>query len=397
MGAVVHTCLNQRTTGLLARVIHGLAACMIMSLGGACENKPADTSTVEPDSPAARTGLLRLTPEELSRMQLELVSVAQGQLLSHREFPATVQANQNELAEVTTLIRGRVMKVHVDVGQDVKKGALLAMLHSVDLGVAEGDYLKAGARLHEAELAHLRAKDLYENKAISLAELQRREAAMKTARAEVREAQNRLQLLGVPSDEIDRLERELTIKADLPLRAPFDGRVITRNITRGEVVETDQKLFTVASSKMPVRLPFLEGAKVVFAPEVFRKITRPRNQGSGGNDRYEWIGEAHVDGMNEVGDAVFIFKEGKKTVSGTIQLEGVILQIRPLQGGSFLVSRARRRPRCQLTLMGAATCELGEYGQAITCQERAIDHPGPRRASLAWRKPLQRVWRTQST
>ncbi len=216
-------------------------------MGSACENRQADPSTVKQSPPSAQLGLLRLAPEELSRMQLELVPVTQGQLLSHREFPAIVQANQNELAEVTTLIRGRVVKVHVDVGQDVKKGALLAMLHSVDLGIAEGDYLKAGARLHEAELAHLRAKDLYDNKAISLAELQRREAAMKTVRAELREASNRLQLLGVPSEEIDRLDGELTIKADMPLRAPFDGRVITRNITRGEVVETNQKLFTVAN------------------------------------------------------------------------------------------------------------------------------------------------------
>ena len=238
--------LNQHTTGFPARVILGLAISVIIAVGVACENKSVETPTVKLDSPSARRGLLRLTTEELSRMQLELVPVSQGQLLSHREFSATVQANQNELAEVTTLIRGRVVKVHVDVGQDVKKGALLAMLHSVDLGVAEGDYLKAGARLHEAELAHLRAKDLYENKAVSLAELQRREAAMKTARAELREAKNRLELLGVPSEAIDRLDRELTIKANVPLRAPFDGRVITRNITRGEVVETDQKLFTVA-------------------------------------------------------------------------------------------------------------------------------------------------------
>jgi cobalt-zinc-cadmium efflux system membrane fusion protein len=179
-------------------------------------------------------------------MTLEVVPVSRGVHRVVREFPATVQANQNELAEVTTLIRGRVVKVHVDVGQDVKKGALLAMLHSMDLGVAEGDYLKAGARLHEAELAHARAKELYENKAVSLAELQRREAAMKTARAELRETKNRLELLGVPREEIGRLDRELTIKADVPLRAPFDGRVIMRNLTRGEVVETEQKLFTVA-------------------------------------------------------------------------------------------------------------------------------------------------------
>ena len=219
---------------------------MTTSIG--CENKQAaDTSLVKPDSAFTRPGFVHLTPKELSLIQLELAPVVQGQILSHREFPATVQANQNELAEVTPLIRGRIVKVYVDVGQDVKTGTLLALLHSVDLGVAEGDYLKAGARLHEAELAHLRAKELYENKAISLAELLRREAAMKTARAEMREAKNRLELLGVPQEEVDRLERELTIKADVPLRAPFDGRIIMRNITRGEVVETEQKLFTVAN------------------------------------------------------------------------------------------------------------------------------------------------------
>ncbi|MBH0194681.1 MAG: efflux RND transporter periplasmic adaptor subunit [Nitrospira sp.] len=175
-----------------------------------------------------------------------MAPVTRGAALVPREFPATVQFNENEVAEVTTLIRGRVVKVYVDVGQDVKKDTLLAMLHSSDLGEAEGAYLKAVARLHEAELAHNRAKELYENKAVSLAELQRREAAMKTAQAEARAAQNRLELLGVPSQEIMRLDIDQTIKADVPLRAPFDGRVITRNITRGEVVETDQKLFTVA-------------------------------------------------------------------------------------------------------------------------------------------------------
>ncbi|MBX3324897.1 MAG: efflux RND transporter periplasmic adaptor subunit [Nitrospira sp.] len=224
-----------------------LVICLLLVGGAACENRATDTTPVAQNPPSATSRLLRLTAEELSRMQLELSPVAQGEILSHREFPATVQANQNELAEVTALIRGRVVKVHVDVGQDVTKGTRLALLHSVDLGVAEGEHLKAEARLEEAERSHVRAKELYENKAVSLAELQRREAAMKAARAEARETRNRLELLGVPQEEIERLDREHTIKADMPLRAPFDGRVITRNITKGEVVETDQTLFTVAN------------------------------------------------------------------------------------------------------------------------------------------------------
>jgi len=212
----------------------------------ACERTPDQAPEAKKAVVADRPGLLHLTSEELARTAIEVTPVARGQLLVPREFPATVQVNENERAEVTTLIRGRVVKVHVDVGQDVKKDALLAMLHSTDLGVAEGAYLKSAAKLTEAKLAYERARDLHEQKVVSLAELQRREATMKTAQAEAREARNRLELLGVPRQEVERLDREDTIKADVSLRAPFDGRVIMRNITRGEVVETQQKLFTVA-------------------------------------------------------------------------------------------------------------------------------------------------------
>lgn len=225
-------------------VLRVLLICSVAAGASACGNQGEESPVANPVP--SESGLLRLTPEESSRFTLEVVSVSRGKFQSLREFPATIQPNENELAEVTTLIRGRVVKVHVDVGADVKKDTLLAMLHSTDLGVAEGAYLKATAKLHEAELAYERAKDLYEHKAVSLAELQRRDAELKTVRAEARESQNRLELLGVPRAEIDRLKRDHTIEADVPLRAPFDGRVIMRNITRGEVVETQQRLFTVA-------------------------------------------------------------------------------------------------------------------------------------------------------
>lgn len=223
----------------------GLAAFSIVGFA-ACERTPDQAPETKKSVVVERPGMLHLTAEELARTVIEVTPVARGELRVPREFPATVQANENELAEVTALIRGRVVKVHVDVGQDVKKDALLAMLHSTDLGVAEGAYLKAAAKLHEAKLAYERARDLNEQKVVSLAELQRREATMKTAQAEAREARNRLELLGVPRQEVERLDREDTIKADVLLRAPFDGRVIMRNITRGEVVEPQQKLFTVA-------------------------------------------------------------------------------------------------------------------------------------------------------
>src|SRR5512134_98004 len=238
---------NRRARGLTKHWLTvGFVACGIGAGVMACGNQSESPSAAKTEPASLQSGVLQLTPEESSRIALEVTPVTRGQFRASREFPATVQANENELAEVTTLIRGRVVKVHVDVGQDVKKGTLLAMLHSTDLGVAEGAYLKSAAKLHEAKLAYERARELLEQKVVSLAEFLRREATRKTAQAETREARNRLELLGVPQQEIERLDREHAIKADVPLRAPFDGRVIMRNITRGEVVETQQKLFTVA-------------------------------------------------------------------------------------------------------------------------------------------------------
>jgi cobalt-zinc-cadmium efflux system membrane fusion protein len=218
----------------------------VLVTGTGCDRDPV--SPVPADKPASRAvnGVVQLTEAEVTRAGIEVMTVKKEPFILHREFPATVHANENELAEVTTLIRGRVVEVLVDGGKDVKKGERLALLDSTDLGMAEGGYLKAAARQHEAQLAHERAANLHEHRAISLAELQRREAEMKTAQADAREASHRLKLLGVPEQEIQRLDRERTIRSDVAIRAPFAGRVIMRNITRGEVVETSRNCFTIA-------------------------------------------------------------------------------------------------------------------------------------------------------
>ena len=226
------------------------ALCLVMggilTGGTACDRDPPVAPP--PGKPVSRAanGMMQLTDLEIARAGIEVMAVQKEPFTFHREFHATVQPNENELAEVTTLTRGRVVEVLVDVGKDVKKGERLALLDSADLGMAEGAYLKAAARQHESQLAFDRAENLHEHRAISLAELQRREAEMKTARADAREASHRLALLGVPAQELQRLEREQTIRSDMAIRAPFAGRVIMRNITRGEVVETSRNCFTIA-------------------------------------------------------------------------------------------------------------------------------------------------------
>jgi cobalt-zinc-cadmium efflux system membrane fusion protein len=174
--------------------------------------------------------------------------------------------NQRAVADITALVRGRVIDVYADVGQEVAAGQLLAILYSSELGMAQSSYLKAKAKLYVAERAYERAKLLLEEKVIGVAEAQRREGEMLSTRAEAREGHDRLLILGMEEDQIRGLERDQKIRSYVPIEAPFDGRVIARNLTKGEVVETSEKLFVVADLSQVWVLANIPEKDIPFIP-----------------------------------------------------------------------------------------------------------------------------------
>ena len=232
--------------GLTAGMVGLLAAVLILGVVAGCSREQEGSKDPHAAPGAESAGIVRLNPEAAAAAGIEVSQVVRGEFRMHRDFPGTVQPNKNKLAEVTTLVRGRAVDVYVDVGQDVKGGALLARLYSSELGLAQSSYLKANAKLREAELVFERARDLFKDKAVSQAEFQKREAELHAQRAEAREARDRLMLLGMHDADVQRLDREQTISSYVPIQAPFTGRVIARNLAKGEVVETSHELFTVA-------------------------------------------------------------------------------------------------------------------------------------------------------
>ena len=79
-------------TGILAV---GLAACIFVGFA-ACERTPDQASEAKKTVVADRPGVLHLTSEELARTVIEVAPVVRGELRVPREFPATVQVNENE-------------------------------------------------------------------------------------------------------------------------------------------------------------------------------------------------------------------------------------------------------------------------------------------------------------
>lgn len=213
----------------------------------ACRNEPQEATGAKfSESGPPSTAIVRLAPQDILRTGIQVQPVMKGEFRTSRDFPATVQPNANRLAEITTLVRGRAVDIPVDVGQDVNAGDLLATLDSSELALAQSAYLKAMAKLLVAERAFQRAKSLLDEHVIPQAEYQRREGERISAQAEVREARTRLRLYGMTEEQIGRLEKDQTIRSTVRIVAPFAGRVIVRNLTKGEVVDTNVQLFALA-------------------------------------------------------------------------------------------------------------------------------------------------------
>ena len=222
-----------------------LASVLVGSLIG-CDSPPNPASGAKPKSAVTKPGVVELTADELARTGIEVHPVLPTEFRTFRDFPGIVKPDEHALAEITALVRGRVVEVYADLGQDVQAGTPLALLDSSELGLAQSADLKAEARFQVADQASRRAEFLLAEKVIGQAEAQRRLAEAVIMGAEAKETKDRLKLLGMTQGEIRRLERTHDIRSSVTIAAPFSGRVIVRNLTKGEVVETSHKLFAIA-------------------------------------------------------------------------------------------------------------------------------------------------------
>jgi cobalt-zinc-cadmium efflux system membrane fusion protein len=139
-----------------------------------------------------------------------------------------------------------VTEIDAWLGQEVRKGDVLAKLNSSELSEQQLAYLKARAQLELNRRNAERAKALFEADVIGAAELQRRESEYKISQAETRAAADQLQLLGVSAGAIERLGKQGEINSVTPVVSTLTGVVVERKLAQGQVVQPADALFVVA-------------------------------------------------------------------------------------------------------------------------------------------------------
>ena len=96
--------------------------CMILALllAGCSDNPLAGSDDAPASDTKPEAGIVRLTAQEIQSGEIVVRSVTSGDFRLHREFPATVAPNHHATAQITALVRGRVLEVYADFGQEVK-------------------------------------------------------------------------------------------------------------------------------------------------------------------------------------------------------------------------------------------------------------------------------------
>jgi cobalt-zinc-cadmium efflux system membrane fusion protein len=154
-------------------------------------------------------------------------------------LPGEIRFNEDRTAHVVPRLAGVVESVRVDLGQQVKKGQVLAVVASGALSEHRSELLTAQKRLTLARTTFEREKKLWEEKISAQQDYLEARQGMEEAEIAVRNVQQKLKALGVTAQGTGDL-------ASYQVRAPFDGMVMEKRITLGESVKEDAHIFTIA-------------------------------------------------------------------------------------------------------------------------------------------------------
>lgn len=146
---------------------------------------------------------------------------AQLQLLGRLE------PDETSLKTVTAWTGGRIDRLHVNVtGQRVRRGQVIATLYSPEVYAAHQDLLVAKQQTQRLASGP--------------------DSSQNAANAVLEAARQRLRLLGVPDDQVARMEEQKSPTRAVAIRTPFGGTVIERMASEGAYVTTGAPLYKVA-------------------------------------------------------------------------------------------------------------------------------------------------------
>lgn len=186
-----------------------------------------------------------LSDKAIKEMGIETQVIKEEILAGVIKAAAKIIPNQDYEAQVGSLVQGRVHKVFVKEGDNVKTGQVLMQLEGLEIGELKAAYLKAKSNLDYYKAVYERQKTLIEQNIGSQKVLQEAKADYEKASAEFNAEDKRIHTVGLNHEDVLENGTLDHIAGILPIKSPINGIVTERNVVIGQLVEANTTAFKI--------------------------------------------------------------------------------------------------------------------------------------------------------
>jgi len=191
--------------------------------------------------------VIRLSDKDMEGFGIGLETAGRGKLDVYSSFPAEIMVNSDRTAQIVPRLTGVVSEVRKNLGDSVAAGEVMAVIESRELAESKAKYLAALSRMDLAQTNFSRFEGLWKKEAIAEKQFFEVKNAFEEAQIEVRSAKQKLLAMGLSSEYLKNLPNHPDeALSRYEILAPFDGTVISKRITLGEMRKEDDQAFMIS-------------------------------------------------------------------------------------------------------------------------------------------------------
>ena len=218
-----------------------ILTCITALILGSCGEQRPETNDDKSSKESTQSeggraiGLGKSSELVLTRQQVRAAGIATQKaevkpVSSILTLSGKVALNERLAAHITARVRGRVEQVHRVAGDHAMKGEAVVELYSQEFLTMQAEFIQAEERLKR---------------------MSSDQSDYGTAQAIYQSAKKKLQLVGMTDSELEALADNHNPLALLPVRAPFNGALLTGEAHLGSFVEVGSEFFTIANLQTP--------------------------------------------------------------------------------------------------------------------------------------------------
>ena len=231
--------------GLVLYALPGMVCRAQAEAGGSSHEVHAHNDAE--DHGSKQTQRVPVTKEQVARLGIKITRAVRGVVSREIRVPGEIKVNSDRMAHVVPQTPGMVLQVSAVLGQQVKKGQVLAVIGSQDLAEAKADYLASVERVKLTQETYNREERLREKNVSAEQDFLAARQALAETKILVRSARQKLLMFGVIPSKLPQLGKEPEEEfSSYRVVSPFDGTVIGKRIVLGEMIDEQTDVFVVA-------------------------------------------------------------------------------------------------------------------------------------------------------